>query len=281
MKKYFYLGMMAASLFCLSSCGDDDAPEISTDQNSGQKEEATSIGIKNVFEEGLPAQSSNYEKIEMDENGRVTMIKGHGETAIFNYSDATRASDPYDVMITIKEDTTVTSVLYCQINKEGFIYEVLQKYSDGDTDTWRFEYENKYLTKMVRSEGDNEVTTITYNADHDITKVTIEDDDKNHSEYTIFYTDSTTAEPIANKACFMLFDDTYQVDMDEMYYAYFAGLLGKATAHLPIGYVSNRTDKYQKSLSFKWTINVKGLPTKLVAIDNVYGYVDFEHTWTW
>lgn len=48
----------------------------------------------------------------------------------------------------------------------------------------------------------------------------------------------------------MLFDPTLGIDMDEMEYAYYAGLLGKATKSLPS---SNEEDG--ETETFTWTLN--------------------------
>lgn len=61
----------------------------------------------------------------------------------------------------------------------------------------------------------------------------------------------------------MLFDETFGIDMDEMEYAYFAGLLGKATRNLP----TERTEDDGDSHTYEWTLNGAGLPIKLVSTD--------------
>lgn len=58
----------------------------------------------------------------------------------------------------------------------------------------------------------------------------------------------------------MLFDTTLGIDMDEMQYAYFAGLLGKATTHLPVRLVGNEGEEE----SFTWHLNASGYPTSMV-----------------
>lgn len=65
----------------------------------------------------------------------------------------------------------------------------------------------------------------------------------------------------------MLFDETFGIDMDEMIYAYYAGMLGTATKSLPVSYSyttyeSGITDTDIES--FDWTLNASGLPTSLV-----------------
>lgn len=68
----------------------------------------------------------------------------------------------------------------------------------------------------------------------------------------------------------MLFDDTFGIDMDEMEYAYFAGLLGKATRQLPVSndYVrfDPEEDAYSWNKTFSWTLNAGNLPIKLTTV---------------
>ena len=56
----------------------------------------------------------------------------------------------------------------------------------------------------------------------------------------------------------MLFDYTLGIDMDEMQYAYYAGLLGKATKNLPVKLVDN--DNENRIDNFTWTLNSNGYP---------------------
>lgn len=85
---------------------------------------------------------------------------------------------------------------------------------------------------------------------------------------------------IANKGCIMLFDDMFQIDMDEMSVAYYAGLLGKAVKNLPVGYEEKSIeggDEYTYSEVFHWTLNSNGLPTEFWDGDDRYDLVTF--TW--
>ena len=55
----------------------------------------------------------------------------------------------------------------------------------------------------------------------------------------------------------MLFDETLHIDLDQIGIAYYAGLLGKATKNLPVGYYD---PEYDDSYSFSWGINENGFP---------------------
>lgn len=59
------------------------------------------------------------------------------------------------------------------------------------------------------------------------------------------------------------------IDMDEMWYAYYAGLLGKPTRHLPMGI---RDEKYTSY--YQWTFDTNNYPL-YVVVDN-YVVATFE-----
>ncbi|MDE6377677.1 MAG: DUF4595 domain-containing protein, partial [Duncaniella sp.] len=82
-------------------------------------------------------------------------------------------------------------------------------------------------------------------------------------DYTIAYTDADNATPIANKGAIMFFDDCFGIDMDEFAPAYYAGLLGKATTHLPLSNVEDGETE-----TFFWGLNEAGFPVSLVIRDN-------------
>lgn len=76
----------------------------------------------------------------------------------------------------------------------------------------------------------------------------------------------------------MLFDNAFDVDMDEMEIAYYAGLLGKATKNLPMG--STYTGKeggstYTDEETYHWVFNADNLPIKFLAGDYEFDAITF------
>ena len=137
------------------------------------------------------------------------------------------------------------------------------------------------MTRIRRSENENDVR-ITY-ADGNISKYieTWEGDDE-REEYTIKYTNVKFKTPVANKGNLMMFDEFFDIDMDEMGIAYFAGLLGKSTKNLPMGYTwsdieSDNSVSSTGSDNFNWDFNSQDLPTKFWK-DN-YEYEATTFTW--
>ena len=258
-KKQNAIVIILALLACVGmvSCGDDDTFIVGKPSN--------------IFSNLSPKIVGKY-SIYYDEQGRVSMVTERGEytfrKAIFNYSPADRDCD---VRIDIDEENYGEMIcLHVLLNKNGYA-EYVSEIEDNRIDQdWKFEYNsNGQLIKMVRSEDGSETTTVTYQ-DGDITKV------ERKSKFNDSGTNSTIeygTEKIENKGGVMLFDEMLCIDMDEMGLAYFAGLLGKPTSHLP---QSNKSIDYSSGgykittyKSFSWSLDANRLPVS-VLIEEKY-----------
>jgi len=185
-----------------------------------------------------------------------------GGRVSFEYGSGTRAAAANTVRMTIYDNGELFATFDMTLNSNGYVKSATETDYEGDVDTWEFGYNDGQLNYMKRSEGGNEVTNITYSNGNIVkTKMVSEDDSDDSSEYSIAYGETL------NKGCIMLFDATLGIDMDEMEYAYYAGMLGKATKNLP----KSNVDEEGDTTTFTWTLNDNGLPTKLTATDN-YGY---------
>ncbi|MBO5054377.1 MAG: DUF4595 domain-containing protein [Muribaculaceae bacterium] len=278
------------------SCSDDkDEPEPNPNPNPGDE---TVVNPKNVFSQGVPSQVGNL-VITTNAESLVTKIVDDDKVTTFNYTGAPKAKSRGSVNIPTDYDMTMNVEwgndedgvdFYIKLNKQGFIeyaYEVDEDKYDGiQTDEWWFKYNDLgQMIEMKRSEGDNEVTTITYDANGDITTVKVTDDVDGEKEITtIKYTDAANATPIVNKSGIMLYDYSLRIDMDEMAPAYFAGLLGKGTAHLPLSAVSTHTNKengtsqiFVSNYTFTWELNDSNMPIKFTSVDKYkYPWMDEE-----
>ena len=258
-KKQNVIVIIVALLSCVGmvSCGDDDTFIVGKPSN--------------IFSNVSPKIVGKY-SIYYDEQGRVSMVTERGEytfrKAFFDYSPADRDCD---VRIDITEENYGEMIsLHVSLNKNGYA-EYVSEIEDNRIDQdWKFEYNsNGQLIKMVRSEGGSETTTVTYQ-DGDITKV------ERKSKFNDSGTNSTIeygTEKIENKGGVMLFDEMLCIDMDEMGLAYFAGLLGKPTSHLP---QSNKSIDYSSGghkittyKSFSWSLDANRLPVS-VLIEEKY-----------
>lgn len=258
-KKQNVIVIILALLSCVGmvSCGDDDTFIVGKPSN--------------IFSNLSPKIVGKY-SIYYDEQGRVSMVTERGEytfrKAIFDYSPADRDCD---VRIDITEENYGEMIsLHVSLNKNGYAEYVSEIEDNRIDEDWKFEYNsNGQLIKMVRSEGGSETTTVTYQ-DGDITKVVQE------SKFDDCSTSSTIeygTEKIENKGSVMLFDEMLCIDMDEMGLAYFAGLLGKPTSHLP---QSNKSIDYSSGgykittyKSFSWSLDANRLPVS-VLIEEKY-----------
>ena len=258
-KKQNVIVLLLALLACVGmvSCGDDDTFIVGKPSN--------------IFSNVSPKIVGKY-SIYYDEQGRVSMVTERGEytfrKAFFDYSPADRDCD---VRIDIAEENYGEMIcLHVSLNKNGYAEYVSEIEDNRIDEDWKFEYNsNGQLIKMVRSEGGSETTTVTYQ-DGDITKV------ERKSKFNDSGTNSTIeygTEKIENKGSVMLFDEMLCIDMDEMGLAYFAGLLGKPTSHLP---QSNKSINYSSGgykittyKSFSWSLGANRLPVS-VLIEEKY-----------
>lgn len=258
-KKHNVIVIIVALLACVGmvSCGDDESFIVGKPSN--------------IFSNVSPKIVGKY-SIYYDEQGRVSMVTERGEytfrKAIFDYSPADRDCD---VRIDIAEENYGEMIcLHVSLNKNGYAEYVSEIEDNRIDEDWKFEYNsNGQLIKMVRSEGGSETTTVTYQ-EGDITKVVQE------SKFDDCSTSSTIeygTENIENKGGVMLFDEMLCIDMDEMGFAYFAGLLGKPTSHLP---QSNKSINYSSGgykittyKSFSWSLDANRLPVS-VLIEEKY-----------
>ena len=263
-KKQNVIVILLALLACvgMASCGDDETFIVGKPSN--------------VFSNVSPKIVGKY-SIYYDEKGRVSLVTECDEygcrKAFFDYSPADKDCD---VRIDIAEenygemsDDIEMISLHVSLNKNGYA-EYVNEIEDDDIEEWKFEYNsNGQLIKMVRSEGGIETTTITYQ-EGDIAKVVQESKfDDSSTSSTIEY----GTEKIENKGGVMLFDEMLCIDMDEMGFAYFAGLLGRPTSHLP---QSNKSIDYSSGgykittyKSFSWSLDAKRLPVS-VLIEEKY-----------
>ena len=258
-KKQNVIVLILALLSCVGmvSCGDDESFIVGKPSN--------------IFSNVSPKIVGKY-SIYYDEQGRVSMVTERGEytfrKAIFDYSPADRDCD---VRIDIAEENYGEMIcLHVSLNKNGYAEYVSEIEDNRIDEDWKFEYNsNGQLIKMVRSEGGSETTTVTYQ-EGDITNV------ERKSKFSDSGTSSTIeygTEKIENKGSVMLFDEMLCIDMDEMGLAYFAGLLGKPTSHLP---QSNKSIDYSSGghkittcKSFLWSLDVNRLPVS-VLIEEKY-----------
>ena len=288
--------MLSAAL-CLgfTACSDDDENENDGDGGSV----ATVVNPSKVFEGGVPKSAAGM-SISQNEEGLVTSITTEDGKAIFEYFFANTKADvaKNQARITVTDAEGDVTELNLQLNSDGYV-EFCNSIDhagtpDADKFTWEMEYDAEgRLIVMKRSESDGEITNITYNKDGDVVKTStryvgggdingdgvVDSNDEWEYSAIIDYTTDKITTPIENKGCLMLFDETLDVDMDEMIYAYYGGMLGKATKHLPLVQRYTYDDAGSVGvLNFEWTLNSDGYPTELVTKDQ---WDEGKYTFTW
>lgn len=285
MNKFFKFMLMAAIATTVSgtfmACGDDDDDNSNNGNNENAGTETpTAVNPLNVFTGGLP-KSYDGAQIVTNAQGLVAAITSNdGKQITFEYPLATRDASAYDVIMTIDEGHDEKLVCNMMLGQNGFVAHVdeIEIYQGKqETETWDFTYNsNGQLTQMVRSEGGTEKTVIKYEDGNIVeTSTTSEKYYDEASSYRIYYTSDDVRTAIENKGCVMLFDMTLGIDMDEMEYAYYAGLLGKATKNLPVRCVDMRDERYTDT--FMWTLNNAGYPTHVAYKE----YPQDQTTFTW
>ena len=262
MKKSIRLVLFVITLGCsaLISCGNDNKT-IEPDKPTTP----TEVNPLNVFTGGVPLSYGEY-NILKNVKGQVSAIQANNgdEKITFEYMELTsnNANTPNVVMTLESKDEKLVLNLF--LNKEGFVKHCDEtKYHRDDLsqkETWDFTYNNNgQLLTMFRSEG-NERTTIKYEAGNIVSTTEKSVNETRNKTHKVYYNSQSVPSPIINKGCIMLFDTTLGIDMDEMQYAYFAGLLGKATTHLPVRLIDNEGQEE----TFTWRLSASGYPTSMI-----------------
>lgn len=267
-----------------TACSDDD-----DNKNDEGNPIITIVHPEKVFKNGLPKSVLGM-TITQNKEGLVTKITTQdGEKAVFEYGcSSTRSEQKVNqarIIVTDKGgDVTQLNLL---LNHDGFVKACHSIDHAGtpeaDTFTWEMKYdEDGHLIEMKRSESDGELTKITYkngdvvatstqsfldfggediNGDGKIDNLDVRPDTE------IQYTSDEITTPIENKGCLMMFDELLDVDMDEMIYAYYGGMLGIATKHLPLKQrVPNSFDAdgfHFIEYTCDWTLNSQQYPIQL------------------
>lgn len=269
MKRLSYLGCLVAialSTTTMTACGETTEETIIENSSANVSE-----GLSRIFTTGMPKVVNGY-TIARNEQGQVYLMKkSRGrDKVIFEYKAANLANtNAPDVVMTVTDDDD-KKVYNLFLNNNGYIRHCDEiEYERGESpkrQIWDFEYNAAgQLSKVVSSEDGYETTTITYR-DGNIVRTSVVSGMSGieKDRHDIFYTSNTVATPILNKGNVMFFDDTFDIDIEELQYAYYAGLLGKATKHLPVRSI----DEKNEVSTFRWTLDSNGYPTRFSEGDD-------------
>ena len=232
------------------------------------------IDLSKVFTNGMPKEADSM-TIQTDDRGLVTGIKTKDETVSFKYDNTkTRVIVIPNVFMKVERNGKAT-VYIMYLNNNGFVRGcMIEQKENTKEDTWRFTYnDNDQLINIIHSADDYKEFTLTYK-DSNISEIetkTIVSQTTTRKKDTckVAYTSDTTPTPIVNKGNIMLFNTTFGIDIGAMKYAYYAGLLGKATKNLPVQLINKSSNKN----NFTWTVNSNGFPTAMTSGSHQYKFV--------
>ena len=273
MKKTITIALLTAAVigatFVLSSCSNKNDDDWIIE---GWPDPVT-IDLSKVFTNGMPKEVDSM-TIQTDDNGLVTGIKTKDETVSFKYNNTkTRTFVIPNVFMKVEHngDTTVYIMF---LGNNGFVRGCMREQKENTKeDTWYFAYnDNDQLTNITHSADTYKRFTLTYK-DSNISEIetkTIVSQTTTRKKDTckVAYTSTATPTPIVNKGNIMLFNTTFGIDIGAMKYAYYAGLLGKATKNLPVQLI----DKNGNKTNFTWTVNSNGFPTTMTSGSHQYKF---------
>lgn len=274
MKKTFTIALLTAAVigatFVLSSCSNKNDDDWIVDSWP----DPVTIDLSKVFTNGMPKEADSM-TIQTDDRGLVTDIKTKDETVSFKYNNTkTRAIAIPNVFMKVERNGE-TTVYRMYLNNNGFVRGCMREQNENTKeDTWRFTYnDNDQLINIIHSADDYKKFTLTYK-DSNISEIetkTIVSQTTTRKKDTckVAYTSTATPTPIVNKGNIMLFNTTFGIDIGAMKYAYYAGLLGKATKNLPVQLI----DKNGNKNNFTWTVNSNGFPTSMTSGSHQYKFV--------
>lgn len=259
------LAIALGAAIALTACSkNSDGPD------GGEDKGKVEVNPTKVFVNGMPKMVDGS-VFTRDFKGRLSSIYNREENVLIAFaytSSILGTKDVPNVVMTVT-DADERTVYNLFLNKDGFVkycdeidYE--EKGNNPKTTTWNFEYNSDgQLIKAVQSkDGVKTSSTIAYNDGDAVETVTMsEKDGKETDHYRIYYTSKKVTLPIENRGCIMSFDVALGLDLDHLHGAYYAGMLGKATKHLPIYNMDKDNDK----TTFDWTFNNNGFPTKIVV----------------
>lgn len=212
-----------------------------------------------------------------NEEGFLTKIKDFGEMEIsFEYQDVTRAvNEQRYVRMTIEDLGRDNRQTYdMEIGNNGFVKYCEQTDTEGKIKKWNFEYTSEgYLSFFERKGRDGFATNLEYENGNVIKSSSSRG--TGCRTCRIYYTSDEIMDPIENIGGIMLYEEEFDVYMENMNYAFYAGLLGKATRDLPV-WQTHWGTWFDYELS--WTLNEDGYPTNFTAYTQ-YFVQDFSFIW--
>ncbi len=232
--------------------------------------------VAEIYPNSTPYQV-NFTYDSQDRLTKVTNNEYTRESYTFDWTGYATGKMSYKFEDTDSpENNTVYDVT---LNANGYADKIVENDQDGST-VYTFKYDTDgYMTQVsILGDGEEgpEVYDITYTAGS-ITSILYTD--KRVAAELESYTIAVTPSDIPAKGCLAMYDDIYQIDLDNADLAARAGLLGKVPAMLPAK-VDNTTEK--DTYTYVWTVNTEGYPTALKSTEVYDGETsETNYTFNW
>ena len=233
---------------------------------------ATSRQLLSVTEESWGEQYvTSY---EYDAEGRLVKVINGGSVYTFDYSELASKKFVMTRVDTYEWGDPETTVTEMTLNDNNLVVKAVE-ICDGeiDEDYSTYEYTDGYLSNYKYISPDEvEETKISY-ADGIITKVENIEESESECETITFEYDG-----IKNPGEIVMFDNIFDIDLDDMEYVAMTGMLGKIYNELPVKAVS--TYLYGSSEeNFAWTIDAEGYASTL-EITNEWNNYKYSFEWS-
>lgn len=272
MKKTLIMGAAALFLLTHAACDDSKAPNITVngDNNTALVNPLNTLAALPTAVDGM---TTTY-----DAQGRLVLLSGlytkDGCTMTFSYP----AGNTLSVGITDNDNGRDRDSAEVEVLVDEFGRAVLarcQEYEGSrrsDYYEWTFSYDaDGYLTQARRYVDDPETYTLSYR-DGDLVSVVCKDGNERETT-SLSAVSAEYPSGITNTAGVELFS-LWNVDLDELQYLWYAGLLGKAPRLLTLSATERR-----ETHTALYEMNADGFVTTARIYEN--GRQDDILTWQW
>ncbi|WP_289734380.1 DUF4595 domain-containing protein [Paramuribaculum intestinale] len=249
MKFLKFLVVLTIGITCcmnFTSCSNEE-DEPNSGASNGTVNPAT------VFANGIP-QKVGEMNLAVNSDGLVSKITDGSVKVTFEYPCMSRANEA-DVVMNVSDEYD-SWVIYITLNDLGYSKYWKAIYDDGDVEEYWFEYNSDNQLNKIKIQNEVNITIEYTYEKGDIIGIKITPAEGGTMKISYGVT------PIKNVGGVMTWGMFFE--FEDMQYAYYAGLLGKATVSLPIkneAYIDGESSVE----NYTWTINEKGLPTKLTV----------------